>query len=201
MSRPSVKAWRTRSGTPRLSAEPDQRLEMLEPGMHPAVRHESDQVHALGGGRARSAAPRFSASSPAPDCVVDARQILHHDRARAEAEVAHLRIAHLAIREADRAARRRQTRVRVARPQLVEHRRVRPGDRIAGSARRDPPPVEDDQNGAGGHQVGAGLRVISPGSAGGHRLGGLERHREPPLRAAASPRSARATPRRRSRRA
>ena len=50
VSRPSVKAWITRSSTPELPAELDQRAQVLDARVHAAVGDEADQVHAPAGG-------------------------------------------------------------------------------------------------------------------------------------------------------
>src|SRR5204862_1759553 len=79
------------------------------------------------------------------DRVVDARQVLAHDRAGAEVEVADLGVAHLPLGQPDGAPAGGQLRVRVPGPELVEDRGVGPLDRVAGAGRREPPAVEDDQ--------------------------------------------------------
>ena len=56
-----------------------------------------------------------------------------------------LGVAHLAIRQADVAPTRRQRRVRVAGPELVEDRRRGLADRVARARRSQAPAVEHDQ--------------------------------------------------------
>jgi hypothetical protein len=97
------------------------------------------------------------------DGLVDARQVLHHDGARTEVEMADLRVAHLALGEADRSTARHEERVGVAVPQLVEHRSARQRNRIARPTRGDPPAVEHDQRRSIDRQR------ARRGRAGGHR--------------------------------
>ena len=59
------------------------------------------------------------------DRLVDADEILLHDSAGAEVEVADLRVAHLALRQADCGTGRIELGVRIGRPQVVEDRRIR----------------------------------------------------------------------------
>jgi hypothetical protein len=59
--------------------------------------------------------------------------------------MAHLGVAHLAVRQPDRLARRLQRRVRVLGPKAVEDGRLSELDGIAGTGRCEPPPVEDDE--------------------------------------------------------
>ena len=59
--------------------------------------------------------------------------------------MADLGVAHLALRQSDGPPAGGQLRVRIARPQLVEHRRVGQRDGVAGAVRRRAPAVEHDQ--------------------------------------------------------
>src|SRR4051812_5146454 len=68
--------------------------------------------------------------------------------AGAEGEVAALAVAHLALGQPDREPAGGQLRVRVARPELVEDRRLGQLDGVARAGRRQPPAVEHDEHGA-----------------------------------------------------
>jgi hypothetical protein len=59
--------------------------------------------------------------------------------------MAHLAVSHLPFGQADGAAAGCQCRVRVARPQLVEGRRLRERDRVPRARLGEPPAVEHDQ--------------------------------------------------------
>ena len=82
----------------------------------------------------------------ARDRVVDARQILHHQPARADVEMADLGIAHLSRRQADVLSRRAQEGVRTARPQAIERGRARLPDGVVGGIVAPAPAVEYDQH-------------------------------------------------------
>ena len=81
MSRPSVKAWITRSGTSSSAAS---RISASQVGLgrvHAAARHEPDQVHPLGALERR--AQRLAVAERAvADRLVDPGEILRDDRAR-----------------------------------------------------------------------------------------------------------------------
>ena len=79
------------------------------------------------------------------DGQVDAHQVLEQDAAGADREVADLRVAHLPRRQADRLTRGREARVRVRRPEVVEHRRRGQLDGVSGAGRGEAPAVEDDE--------------------------------------------------------
>src|SRR6186997_578673 len=79
------------------------------------------------------------------DRAVDPLEVLEEDAPRADRQMADFRVAHLAIREADRSAGCLQRRVRIPGPQPVEHRRLRQLDRVSRPRRSAPPPVENDE--------------------------------------------------------
>ena len=140
VSRPSVKACTTRSASLASSrAQRDQRPQVLERGVHAAVGDEPDQVHVA---RRRAKAARSTSlrgQRAVGDRVVDAHQILAHDRAGAEVQVADLAVAHLPFGQPHRAPAGRQRGVRVGRPQLVEDGRARRArSRCRARARRGP---------------------------------------------------------------
>ena len=128
VSRPSVKAWMTRSSTPASAARVQQRVEMVDARVHAAVGDEREDVHARRRLQ-RLEQHRVAAEARQPRGLVDERQVLLDDRARAEVEVADLGVAHLPVGQPDGAAAGGQRRVRVALPERVEDRRVRPARR------------------------------------------------------------------------
>src|SRR5262249_28657810 len=77
--------------------------------------------------------------------AVRSLEVLEEDPPRPDRQVPDLGVAHLALREADGLPGGRESRVRIARPQVVEHRGVGQLDRVPRPGRRDPPTVEDDQ--------------------------------------------------------
>src|SRR6185312_16758513 len=77
--------------------------------------------------------------------VVDARQVLTHDGAGAEVEVADLGVAHLPVRQSYRTAAGGELRVRIRGPQLVEDGRGGERDGVARAGRRKAPAVEHDE--------------------------------------------------------
>ena len=108
-----------------LGREPDQRLQVLLGGVHAAARDEPDQVDALGG--AEGGAQRLVLGQRAVlDRGVDPREVLRHDRAGAEVEVADLGVAHLPGREPDGLALRGQRGVRVLAPRARRTPACRP---------------------------------------------------------------------------
>ena len=144
-----------------LRREPDQRLEVLLGGVHAAARDEPDQVHALGGAQ-RGDQRLVLAQRPVLDGLVDPREVLRDDRARAEVEVAHLGVAHLARRQADGLAARGERGVRVLLPQPVEDRRVGECDRVARAVGREPPAVEHDEaDRRHAHRAGAASTIAA----------------------------------------
>ncbi len=147
-----------------LGGEPDQRLEVLLGRVHAAAGHEPDQVDALRGAE-RLAQHVVRRQRAVLHRRVDPREVLGDDRTGAEVEVPDLRVAHLARREADRLALRGQRRVRVLRPERVEHRRVGERDRVPRPVRREPPAVEHDEA-DGGDRHAAAASTIAVKSAG-----------------------------------
>ena len=138
VSRPSVNACTITSSTPRSRASAISAMQVLQRGVHAAVGDEPDQVHPPAAGSA-SRSTSLRGQRAVGDRVVDAHEILAHDGAGAEVQMADLRVAHLPLGQADGAARRRQRRVREVPPQLVEHGRVAPARRrCPGPARPGP---------------------------------------------------------------
>src|SRR5436190_10709030 len=79
------------------------------------------------------------------DRAVDPLQVLVEHAAGADRQVADLRVAHLAGRQADRLARGLQRRVRALGPEPVEVRRLGERDRVPRAGRSAAPAVEDDE--------------------------------------------------------
>jgi hypothetical protein len=129
-----------------------QRLQVAEARVHATVGHQPDQVHPLGAGE-RVDDRRVLAQHPVEHGIVDAREILADDGAGAEVEVADLGVAHLPFGQPHSAPAGRQCGVRVGDPQLVEHRRARQRDGVAGTGIGEPPAIQHDQAGAGQRRV------------------------------------------------
>src|SRR2546428_6059269 len=81
-----------------------------------------------------------------PDGQVDPSQILVHDAAGPDVEVADFGVALLARRETDRLAGGRQRGARPARPQAIPVRLARSGDGVAKGIRVVAPAVDHDQD-------------------------------------------------------
>ena len=149
-----------------VACELDQREQVPERRVHPAVGHQAEQVHALGA-RERGAQDLVLGQATVGDRVVDADQILAHHAARAEVQVTHLGVAHLPVGQSHRSPAGREDRVREALPQLVEHRRARERHRVAGTRLGQAPSVEHDQTDAPGGQ--AARSGGDPPTGGAHR--------------------------------
>ena len=80
------------------------------------------------------------------DALGDADQVLRHDAAGAEVEVAHLAVAHLALGEADGQPARVQESARVRVPEPVPDRGVGQLDRVALALGPVAPAVQNDQD-------------------------------------------------------
>ena len=80
------------------------------------------------------------------DALRDADQVLRHDAAGAEVEVAHLAVAHLALGEADGQPARVEESVRERAPEPVPYRGVGQFDRVAFAFRPIAPAVQNDQD-------------------------------------------------------
>ena len=106
-----------------LRAHPDQGLQVAPAGVDAAVGDQADQMQALHVGE-RRAEHVVGDKLAAFRGLVDPGEILHDDRPGPEVQVSHLRVAHLALGKADRLSTGGQLAMWVARPQLVEHRRV-----------------------------------------------------------------------------
>ena len=89
---------------------------------------------------------RCAGDLAAGDGVADARQVLHHDAAGADIEMADLGIAHLPVRQADIFARGAQKAVRTGRPQPIECRRFGLADGVIGGVVPPTPAIQNDQH-------------------------------------------------------
>ena len=141
--------------------------------------------------RARRNAPTsasFVEERPVLDRPRHADEVLVEDPARADRQVPDLRVAHLPVGQPDRGTGGVELRVRVARDEVVEHRRVPRARRRCPARRGDPPAVEDDERDErdGSHRGAADRRErrrVERGAAderavdGGlrHQLGGVLR--------------------------
>ena len=83
--------------------------------------------------------------APVGACAVDFHQILIHDAARANVQVAHLGVAHLPVGQAHVLARSQQLRVRVVLGQVIHVRRGGAEDGVVLSAIANAPTVENHQ--------------------------------------------------------
>ena len=160
---------------PLLSGELDQRLDVRPARVHAAVRDQPDQVQAP----ARAAAGCVAGGQQhlvleqraVGDRVVDPRQVLLHDRSRAQVQVADLGVAHLPLGQADVAPARRQGRARVAPPELVEDRGLGERDGVARPGLRQPPAVEDHEGERGHRDRSAPRQTVTEGPSTAARLG------------------------------
>jgi hypothetical protein len=80
------------------------------------------------------------------DRGIDPRQVLEHRAARAEVEVADLRVAHLSGRQPDRSFRGAQGAVGPRLDEVPPDRHGRSSDRVAGRIATDPEAVEHDED-------------------------------------------------------
>ena len=143
MSRPSVKAWIDDVRHALAAGQLDQRPQVVHRRVDAARRDEPEQVQALAA--AGLAQCLVLEERAVLDRFADAQQVLPDDRARAEVEVADLGVAHLAFGQPDGGPPGGQGGVGIAPPEVVEDRRVRELDRVAGTGLGEAPAVEDDQ--------------------------------------------------------
>jgi hypothetical protein len=123
--------------------------QVLEARMHAARGDEPHQVQApalIPGCAARRAKRLVLHEAAIGDRVVDAGQVLLHDRPGPEVQVPYLGIAHLTGWQPDRLPGRVELGVRIRLPERVEDRCRGERDRIAGARGRDAPAVEDDEH-------------------------------------------------------
>src|SRR6478736_499280 len=116
--------------------------------MDAAVRDEPEQVDvgaALPRSLERSDERGVLEERPIRDRAVHALEVLVEDAARADRQMADFGVPHLAIRQPDRLTGGLERRVRVARPEGVEHRRLGELDSIPRPRGCEAPPVEDDE--------------------------------------------------------
>ena len=107
-----------------LRRELHERLDVVDVRVDAAVRDEAEQVDVLAA-LERAEQRGVLEERAVLDRLVHADEILEEDAPGADRQVPDLGVAHLAVREADRGARRLELRVRVLAPEPVEDRRVR----------------------------------------------------------------------------
>ena len=134
--------------------------------MHAAARHEARAGAAPPAlARRRAGLPQRLVLEEAAvgDGLVDAHQVLLDDRARAEVQVADLGVAHLAVGQADGAARRRSAACAGSSPTARRTRACRQArSALPGPGGREPPAVEHHQR----DRAGAGtFRASGPRGA------------------------------------
>ena len=100
--------------------------------------------------------------------MADARQLLHHDAAGADVQVADLGIAHLAVGQPDIEAGRGAARVR-RRHEPVERRRVGLADSVVRRLLAPAPAIEDDEHDGAG-RAGDGMLGLYRAALAGARL-------------------------------
>ena len=152
-----------------LGRELHQRAKVVDVGVHSAVRHESEQVHALAT-LERGDERRVLEEGAVLDRAVDPHQVLEENASRTDRQMADLGVTHLSRRKSDRFTGRVQGRVRILVPEAIEVRRARELDRISLSGWGAAPPVEDDERyeGIPARQIAvndAGSRDAPPTSA------------------------------------
>ena len=121
---------------------------MLDVRVDPAIRDETEQMHigpALLRPLERADEGGVLEEGPVRDRAVHPLEVLVEDPARADRQMADLGVAHLSCGQPDRFAGGIEHRVRVARPEAVEHRRLGQLDPIPRAWGRAAPPVEDDE--------------------------------------------------------
>ena len=165
--------------------ELDAGVQVVEAGVHAALRHQAEQVQPPAGAARLADLLQHGVveERPVGDRVLDAGEVLTHHGPRAQVEVAHLGVAHLPVRQAHGAAAGGELRVPVAGPELVEVRRARLLHRVARTGGREAPAVQHDETdrrqrrsarpGGEGHRAAAatsrarlsGSRLAPPTSA------------------------------------
>ena len=121
-------------------------------GVDASVPDQTDQVE--GAARAFEMGAKVQ-ERPKPeegagsDAVRDSNQILHHDPARAEVQVADFAVPHLAVGEADRRAARLEERLRRAVPEPVPDGGPAQLDRVMRRLGSVAPAVQNDQRDRG----------------------------------------------------
>ena len=172
VSRPSVNACTTRSGTPSCAASSISASMWVQPECTPPSETRPIRCRRPRGLFARRRAggeqDLVLEQRAVGDRVVDPRQVLLDDRARAEVHVADLGVAHLPVGEADVAPAGRERRVRVALPELVEHRRLGERDGVARALLGEAPAVED-------HEAERGRPAATRGRRGSRACGRADR--------------------------
>ena len=130
-----------------------QRGGMVLVRVHAAGRDEAHQMAGaarLGSASIRPVSAGLRGQAAVRDRLADARQVLHHDPAGADVQVADLGVAHLPLRQPDIEAGGAQEGVRAGCQSRSKIRRVGLADGVVGRLLAPAPAVEDDQHhGAG----------------------------------------------------
>src|SRR5205085_10270874 len=115
-------------------AEIDEREEMLVERVDAALADQPNEMH-------RPARPlrlltcvherAIPKEAAIGDGAIDPYEILHHDAAGAEIQVANFAVADLMLRQSNRQTRSREQRLRIPRGERVPRRRLRQGDCIS----------------------------------------------------------------------
>ena len=128
--------------------ELEQGEQVVDVGVHAAVRDEPEQVH-VAAARPRSLERPQERFVPrqrtVADRLVHPHEILEQDPPRPDRQVADLGVAHLALREPDRLAGSLQRPARILAPEPVEHGRVGELDGVPRPGGRAAPAVQDDE--------------------------------------------------------
>jgi hypothetical protein len=132
----------------RLTSRLEQRGDVVDVGMHPAVGDQPEQMepaaaraHVLEQPHQRAAPEKI----PGLDGDIDARQVLEHHPPGADVHVAHFRVPHDPFGQADRRAVRGEQRRGEFRAQPGHVLRRRHGDGVVGEGPPLAPAVENDE--------------------------------------------------------
>ncbi len=121
---------------------------MLDVGVHAPGGDEPEQVHgaaALGGPAEGAEEHLVGEEGAVADRRVHALQVLEEDAPGADREVPDLRVAHLAVGQADRLPGGTELRRRIPAAEIVEDGRARQLDGVPGPGGSEAPAVEDDE--------------------------------------------------------
>ena len=125
----------------------ENREEMLVARMHAAIGEQPHDVQRTARRLRRIEAcvdDLVFVDGPRSARTVDARKLLMNDAAGTDVQMPDLGVSHLALRQTDRLARRLKTRA-LARENLIEKRRARKRDGVAGTCGCKPEAVHDNE--------------------------------------------------------
>ena len=112
----------------------------------PDQPHEMQRATALADRGARRAQRRIARQGSVGDCGVDTNEILRHDATRAQIEMSHFTVAHLAVGESHAQTRCGKQCARLVTPDGVPRRRRRQRDGVAFLLGPVSPAIQDDQH-------------------------------------------------------